>query len=507
MKRRKKSGGPRTRARTKTRTGSSRSKIAPKRRPPLQAAAKALRGSASGLRRELNGALDQLKATSQVLEVISSSPGDLEPVFQTMLENATRLCEASYGTMYFREGDAFRAVAMHGAPADFVKSRLHTLMRPGPHSGLGRAVRTKRAAHTEDIVADRATSERDPFRVAGLELGGVRTLLCVPMLKNNEVTGAIAIYRQVVRPFTDRQIALVTSFAAQAVIAIENTRLLSELRESLAQQTATSDVLKVISGSAFDLQTVLDTLAESAALLCEADLASITRQDGGKFHQAASYSYSREFNEFMARHSVPTGRGSIAGRVVDGGRAVQIADVQSDPEYEFKQAAELGGLHTMLGVPLLREGSPIGVIVLSRKSVRPFKDKQIELVTTFADQAVIAIENARLFEAEQQRTRELTESLEQQTATSEVLQVISGSPGDLQPVFATMLENAVRICDAAFGNIYRWDGERLNVAATYNVPPAFAESRRRSPHTHGPKTVTGRMLAAKQPVHLADARE
>ena len=220
----------------------------------------------------------------------------------------------------------------------------------------------------------------------------------------------------------------------------------------MQQQTATADVLKVISRSTFDLQSVLDTLVKSAARLCDADMASINRQSGETYRQVASYGYSPEFDEFMARHPIPSGRGSISGRAVIEGRTVQIADVQTDPEFEFTEAARVGGLRTLLGVPLLRKGSPVGVIALSRTSVRPFTAKQIELVETFADQAVIAIENVRLFEAEQQRTYELTESLEQQTATSEVLQVISSSPGDLQPVFDTMLEKAVALCDATFGN-------------------------------------------------------
>ncbi len=204
------------------------------------------------------------------------------------------------------------------------------------------------------------------------DIGGARSLVAVPMRRDNELVGAIIIYRQEVRPFTDKQIELVKNFAAQAVIAIENTRLLSELRESLQQQTATSDVLKVISRSTFDLQTVLDTLVASATRLCEADMASINRQAGNHYRQVASFGYSPEFIEFMDRHPIPSGRGSVVGRSVQEGKIVQIEDVRTDPEFAFGAAAKIGGIRTILGVPLLREGMPIGVITLQRKTVRPF---------------------------------------------------------------------------------------------------------------------------------------
>ena len=462
--------------------------------------------------RELTESLEQQTATSEVLRVISSSPGELKPVFQTMLENAVRVCGATFGSMLLREGDAYRRVALHNAPPTFEEfSNNAPILRRGMAPSVDHVIDTRQVSQTLDIAAE------DPNEPIA-KYAGARTLLAVPMLKDNEAIGVLGIYRQEVRPFTDKQIALVQNFAAQAVIAIENTRLLNELRqrtadlsESLEQQTATAEVLRVISSSPGEIELVFEAMLTNAIRLCEAKFGVLYLYDEGRLRFGATHDVPPAFAEARGKEPFTPAPDASTGKVLATKQAVQIADLAATQSYSDRNpvvvaAVEVGRVRTSLSVPMLKENALVGVISIYRKEVRPFTDKQTALLQNFAAQAVIAIENTRLLNELRQRTADLTESLDQQTATSQVLQVISSSPGDLEPVFASMLENAVRICDAKFGNIYRWEDDALHLVASHNTPPAFVQARRRSPfHRAATNAVISRLLATKAAVHVADA--
>jgi len=447
--------------------------------------------------RALSESLEQQTATSEVLRVISSSPGELEPVFQTILANAVRICEAKIGTLYIREGDGFRVVATHNAPPAYIAARGGgQLLRPPPDGPLGRIAVTKQAVQIADIKATQSYIEGHPFMVVGADLGGYRTTLSVPMLKDNDLIGAITINRQELRPFTDKQIALVTNFAAQAVIAIENTRLLNELRESLQQQTATADVLKVISRSAFDLDRVFQTVIENAVRLCEADRGFICRPDGEVLRPTVAFNASQELREFMERTPIRPGRNSATGRAALERRTVHIEDATLDPEYTYGSIS-VDSVRTILAVPMLKGDDLLGVILIYHLEVKPFSSKQIALVETFADQAVIAIENVRLL-------NELRESLQQQTATADVLKVISRSTFDLQTVLDTLTESAARLCEADMAGILQPKGEFFRYAASYGYSPEFIKFMETHPLRMGRGTVVGRTLLEGRPVHIPD---
>jgi GAF domain-containing protein len=392
---------------------------------------------------ETKEALEQQTATSEVLEVISSSPGELDPVFSKMLENATRVCEANFGILNLWDGTHFKTVAGYNVPPAFAAVRRDKAIEPHPQSLLYGVVKTHKIAHIHDARTIPGYLAGAPTSVELVEVAGARTVVVVPMLKEDELIGTITIYRREVRPFTDKQIALLENFTRQAVIAIENTRLLRELRErtedlreSLQQQTATADVLKVISRSAFDLQTVLNTLVESAARLCEAGEGIILQPKGDGYVLAADWGLTPSKREFLQSVLFRPGDGRLTGRVLTSGNTVHIRDVLAEPE--FIVGGDPDPARTRLGVPLLRDGTPVGVFVLTRMQARPFTERQIGLVQTYAAQAVIAVENARLFN----QTRE---ALAHQTATSEVLQAIGSSMADTQPVFERILDSVERL--------------------------------------------------------------
>jgi len=370
---------------------------------------------------ELTESLEQQTAISEVLGAISSSLEELAPLFYKILENAVRVCGAEFGTLNLHDEGRFDTVAGYNVPRKYVETQLNRPFVPHPKSGLGTIAVTLRPVHIEDIRTQPPYLEGDPAVIGLSDIAGARTLAIVPMLKDDKLIGTIAIYRKEVSPFNEKQITLLSNFAKQAVIAIENNRLLKELRESLQQQTATADVLKTISRSTFDLQTVLRTLVESAAHLCDADKATITRQKGSEFYRAESFGFSDEFMHYVRSVPVAPDRGSATGRALLEGVVIHIPDVEADTDYNFSEAQRLGNYRSLLGVPMMREGVPVGVIVLTRSAPRPFTEKQIELATTFADQAAIAIENVRLFDEVQARTRELSRSLEELRAAQDRL--------------------------------------------------------------------------------------
>jgi GAF domain-containing protein len=456
---------------------------------------------------DLTESLEQQTGTSEILRVISSSPTNVQPVLDTIVRTAVGLCNSYDAVILLREGEHLR-IADHYGPMkiDFEQLRL------GRDFVAGRTVVDGAPVHVHDL-----TAEGDEFprgRQIALRLDQ-RTVLGLPLSRKGQTIGCLFLRRTQVLPFTDKQIAFLQTFADQAVIAIENTRLFEaeqlrtrELSESLEQQTATSEVLQVISSSPGDLEPVFRAMLEKAVRICDAKYGNIYRWDGEFLHLLAAHDTPPALAEFRRRSAL---RPSLIRRMVETKTAIHVIDVAADPEYLERRtpstvaAVELGGVRSFLSVPMLKENELIGSFSLYRQEVRPFTDKQIALVTSFTSQAAIAIENARLFEAEQQRTRELTESLEQQTATSEVLGVISTSPSELQPVFSAILSNGARLCEANFGILALYDDGKFRVAAMHNVPHAYAELRRREPVIDaGPQSASARLAATKDVVHILD---
>src|SRR5215471_5601520 len=452
------------------------------------------------LKIQRNEARDQLAATSEVLRVISNSPGELEPVFRATLEQATRVCDAKFGIVFRYESGLFHAVAWLDVPPAF----HDFIVKEGtfaPKTGqlFGRLCESKAVINVVDRATDRNSSPS--FRY-----GGARSSMAVPMLNEGELVGALFIYRTEVRPFTDRQIELVKNFAAQAVIAIENTRLLNELRDSLDRQTATAEVLKVISSSPGELTPVFDSVLANATQLCEASHGAMWLRESDTLRNAAFHGTLPEaFHELWHAGSlIRADAGVPVARSIRERKLVIVEDLKEDKSYRTGEplargAVDLAGMRTLIAVPMLKENDCVGAITIYRREVKPFAEKQIELVQNFASQAVIAIENTRLL-------NELRDSLQRQTATADVLRVISNSPGQLLPVFNAMLENATRICEAAFGTMLLVEGDAFRRVAIHNAPPRFAEFHEKMPVVK-PQQIydLNLLIETKRPVHIADA--
>jgi GAF domain-containing protein len=457
---------------------------------------------------ELRQSLEQQTATSEVLSVVSSAPNDLAPVFKTMLANATRLCQANFGTLNLHRDGEFPLAATHNVPEIFLEfRRINPVIRPALGHPLARVAVSRQALQIADMRTEVLYLEKDPSFIAMVDLAGARTLLIVPMFKENDLLGVITIFRQDVLPFTEKQIELVKNFAAQAVIAIENARLLSEFRHSLELQTATADVLRIISSSPSDLRPVFDAIAENAARLCHGFDVYVQLREGNLVRYVAHYGGIIPSSPAVGG-TRPLTRDLVIGRAMLESRLIHLLDAQAESQ-EFPEGSAIArrtGYRTIIAVPLMHQGYAIGTIAVRRVEARLFSDKEVELLSNFAAEAVIAIENARLLTELRQRTADLSESLEQQTASFDVLKVISSSLGELEPVFRAILENATRICEAKIGILFRFDDGAYTAVATLGVTAEYEEYLNRGPIRAGPGTGLGRVAVGEQTVHIIDTQ-
>jgi signal transduction histidine kinase len=459
----------------------------------LRAALARERARRRAAERTLSEALDRQTATTQILGVISRSPHDLAEAAIAILQSATRLCDAQLGNLFVYDGSAFYAIAHHNASPQFIEV-LAGPLRPDSETGVDAFLADPRPWQLADLRTTKAYADSEPYAVVAADLEAIRTLLVVPLIKEGRLAGVLTIYRREIKPFTAKQVELVKTFADQAVIAIENVRLFNETKEALERQTATSEILHVISRSPTDVQPVLDATAESAARLCEARDVLIMLREGEQLLVRA------HFGTIPRASAVPLVRESPSGRAVLERQPIHVEDlsVADDPPVGGRFALR-DGLRTALAVPLLRQASAIGVILVRRAEVRPFSENQIHLLQTFADQAVIAIENVRLFTELEGRNRDLT-------ATSEILRVISQSPTDVQPVFDTIIRSAVRLCDALYGTAVRFDGETMHLAAGYNHTPEVHQALEEAfPMRPDRRMMAGRAILARTVVQVEDA--
>jgi signal transduction histidine kinase len=471
--------------------------------------AEALEREAEAQRRE-SEALDQQTATAEILAIISGSPTDAQPVFDAIAVNALRLCDAKGAVVVRYDGEHLHVVAHHNVNPEAVERlKRQYPTAPDRHVPMGRAVLDGAVVQ----VADLQTAVEFSGTVA--RQFGARGHVAIPLLHRGRAIGAIGISRPTLGPFSDRQIALLKTFADQAVIAIENVRLFKELEarnrdltEALEQQTATSEILRVISSSPTDVQPIFDAIVRSASRLCGGEYAIVTRYDGELLHLAAQYNprpgTAEETSKFFPQ--VPRRETSIVARALVDAAVVHVPDVETEQsEPSAREAHRRIRLRAVVAVPMVHEGRPIGVVSVSRGTPGPFSDRQIALLQTFADQAVIAIENVRLFKELEARNSELTEALEQQTATGEILRVISSSPTDVQPVFDNIGRSAVRLCEARFAAVYRYDGDVLDLASHYNfTPKALAEVRSAFPTRELGGSSVGQAIRERRIVHIHD---
>jgi GAF domain-containing protein len=457
--------------------------------------------------RDLTEALEQRTATAEILRVISSSPTDLQPVFDTIARSACRLCNGTTAAVFLVRDATIHHPANYGGSPEALAAARARYPRPlGMDTGPGIAILTRSVYEVRD-VEDPSTAEH--IRAVGRVLG-FRSVITVPMLREGEAIGAIAVTRGEPGPFSEGDMALLQTFADQAVIAIENVRLFTEvearnrdLTEALDQQTATSEILRVISSSPTSVEAVFDTILANALRLCETPTGGVFTFDGKAFHLAAAAHWSDEFLAALQAAVILPGPETPLRRVGLSREVSHVADIFADPSFSPPEAYRLEGMRTSLAVPMLKEGRLIGALTFHRREVRPFTEQQIALIKTFADQAVIAIENVRLFKELEARNRELTAALEQQTATSEMLRVISGSPTDLQPVFDTIVQSTVRLCGASVSSVLRLVDGMQHLVANHGLNPQWLEEARRVyPQPLRPNTISGLAILERRIVHV-----